>query len=132
MTNSCNFLLFLKKSNSYSIRSKNVSNVVHVFNPPCHAGHFMKHFGPQKWILKQILLHFFYIMHFFKNYHNFFSSIFIFFIAGELSQSLMYSRLQSRLNPVPESLNSPDLAPPGSASGLGRPPAKDDAIRGEN
>jgi len=26
---------------------------------------------------------------------------------GELNQSLMYSRLQSRLNPVPESLNSP-------------------------
>lgn len=48
---------------------------------------------------------------------------------NEVSQSLMYSRLQTRLNPVPESLNSPDLAPPGSASGLGRPPAKDDPIR---
>ena len=41
----------------------------------------------------------------------------------------MYTRLQTRLNPVPESLNSPDLAPPGSASGIGRPPAKDDPIR---
>jgi hypothetical protein len=38
---------------------------------------------------------------------------------GELNQSLLYSRLQTRLNPVPESLNSPDIAPPSSAS-LGR------------
>ena len=51
------------------------------------------------------------------------------FFTGELSGSLMYTRLQTRLNPVPESLNSPDMAPPGSASGLGRPPAKDDPIR---
>ncbi len=42
---------------------------------------------------------------------------------------MIYSRLQSRLNPVPESLNSPDMAPPGAASGLGKPPAKDDPIR---
>merc|ERR1719412_2868595 len=48
---------------------------------------------------------------------------------GELSGSLMYTRLQTRLNPVPESLNSPDSAAPGSASGIGRPPAKDDPIR---
>lgn len=41
----------------------------------------------------------------------------------------MYTRLQTRLNPVPESLNSPDSAAPGSASGIGRPPAKDDPIR---
>ena len=53
----------------------------------------------------------------------------IFISSGELSGSLMYTRLQTRLNPVPESLNSPDLAPPGSASGIGRPPAKDDPIR---
>ena len=38
----------------------------------------------------------------------------------------MYSRLQSRLNPVPESLNSPDTMAP---IALGRPPAKDDPIR---
>ena len=38
----------------------------------------------------------------------------------------MYSRLQSRLNPVPESLNSPDTMAPVA---LGRPPAKDDPIR---
>merc|ERR1719412_514019 len=44
---------------------------------------------------------------------------------GELSGSLMYTRLQTRLNPVPESLNSPDLAP----ASLGRPPPKDDPIR---
>ena len=56
--------------------------------------------------------------------------IFFFFqILGELSGSLMYTRLQTRLNPVPESLNSPDSAAPGSASGIGRPPAKDDPIR---
>ena len=38
----------------------------------------------------------------------------------------MYNRLQTRLNPVPESLNSPDIAPP-SSSGLGR--ARDDPVR---
>ena len=38
----------------------------------------------------------------------------------------MYSRLQTRLNPVPESLNSPDIAPPSSA-GLIR--ARDDPVR---
>ena len=37
----------------------------------------------------------------------------------------MYTRLQTRLNPVPESLNSPDMAP----TNLGRPPPKDDPIR---
>ena len=49
-------------------------------------------------------------------------------IPGELAsgQSMMYSRLQSRLNPVPESLNSPDTMAP---IALGRPPAKDDPIR---
>ena len=41
-------------------------------------------------------------------------------------QSLMYTRLQTRLNPVPESLNSPDMHPP---TNLGRPPPKDDPIR---
>ena len=52
------------------------------------------------------------------------------FFLGELSGSLMYTRMQTRLNPVPESLNSPDCAPGGmTASGLGRPPAKDDPIR---
>ena len=46
--------------------------------------------------------------------------------SGELtSQSMMYHRLQTRLNPVPESLNSPDMAP----ANLGRPPPKDDPIR---
>ena len=50
----------------------------------------------------------------------------MFFASGELSQSLMYSRLQTRLNPVPESLNSPDIAPPSSSS-LGR--ARDDPVR---
>ena len=49
------------------------------------------------------------------------------FFAGELAgQSLMYTRLQTRLNPVPESLNSPDMAP---LNMTGRPPAKDDPIR---
>jgi hypothetical protein len=38
----------------------------------------------------------------------------------------MYNRLQTRLNPVPESLNSPDIAPPSSSS-LGR--ARDDPVR---
>ena len=50
------------------------------------------------------------------------------FILGELSQSLIYSRLQNRLNPVPESLNSPDIAPPTSNDGMARPP-RDDALR---
>ena len=57
------------------------------------------------------------------------TSFFFFQLLGELSGSLMYTRLQTRLNPVPESLNSPDSAAPGSASGIGRPPAKDDPIR---
>lgn len=49
------------------------------------------------------------------------------FIIGELTgQSLMYTRLQSRLNTVPESLNSPDMAPVNLGQ---RPPAKDDPIR---
>ena len=47
---------------------------------------------------------------------------------GELSQSLMYSRLQNRLNPVPESLNSPDIPPPTTNDGLSRPP-RDDPLR---
>ena len=50
------------------------------------------------------------------------------FCVGELSQSLMYSRLQNRLNPVPESLNSPDIAPPASNDGMTRPP-RDDPLR---
>ena len=50
------------------------------------------------------------------------------FSIGELSQSLMYSRLQNRLNPVPESLNSPDIAPPASNDGMVRPP-RDDPLR---
>lgn len=40
----------------------------------------------------------------------------------------MYSRLQNRLNPVPESLNSPDIAPPASNDGMVRPP-RDDPLR---
>ena len=40
----------------------------------------------------------------------------------------MYSRLQNRLNPVPESLNSPDIAPPASHDGMTRPP-RDDPLR---
>ena len=40
----------------------------------------------------------------------------------------MYSRLQNRLNPVPESLNSPDIAPPASNGGMVRPP-RDDPLR---
>ena len=40
----------------------------------------------------------------------------------------MYSRLQNRLNPVPESLNSPDIAPPASNDGMARPP-RDDPLR---
>ena len=40
----------------------------------------------------------------------------------------MYSRLQNRLNPVPESLNSPDIAPPASNDGMIRPP-RDDPLR---
>ena len=51
-----------------------------------------------------------------------------FLYLGELSQSLMYSRLQNRLNPVPESLNSPDIAPPASNDGMIRPP-RDDPLR---
>ena len=62
-------------------------------------------------------------LHLFLNNSIFFQPL------GELSGSLMYTRLQTRLNPVPESLNSPDSAAPGSASGIGRPPAKDDPIR---
>ena len=50
---------------------------------------------------------------------------------GELSQSLMYSRLQNRLNPVPESLNSPDIAPPTANDGMSRPP-RDDPLRRHN
>ena len=38
----------------------------------------------------------------------------------------MYSRLQTRLNPVPESLNSPDIAPPSSANLIR---ARDDPVR---
>ena len=40
----------------------------------------------------------------------------------------MYSRLQNRLNPVPESLNSPDIPPPASNDGMTRPP-RDDPLR---
>ena len=40
----------------------------------------------------------------------------------------MYSRLQNRLNPVPESLNSPDIPPPTSNDGMTRPP-RDDPLR---
>ena len=40
----------------------------------------------------------------------------------------MYSRLQTRLNPVPESLNSPDIAPQASGDGLSKPP-RDDPLR---
>ena len=40
---------------------------------------------------------------------------------------MMASRLQMRLNPVPESLNSPDIPPPSSNS-LSRPP-RDDPLR---
>ena len=40
----------------------------------------------------------------------------------------MYSRLQNRLNPVAESLDSPDIAPPTANGEMSRPP-RDDPLR---
>ena len=57
---------------------------------------------------------------------NEYNAICTFLFSAELSQSMMSSRLQMRLNPVPESLNSPDIPP---AGGMTQRPARDDPLR---